>query len=107
VPVPVATVDPLRCHSDVLGATDRVGLSREQRVDERAEELTQQIRARPGELFLEQAGRVDTGVDGHHRVLLRVGCRRSLEGSRGGRHCFYSDTLTGDPYTTLLDATRE
>ncbi len=35
--------------------------------------------------FLEQASRVDTGVDGHRGVLLRVGFRRSLEGSPGGR----------------------
>ena len=95
VPVAVAAVDPLRGAGAVLGAADRVGLSRHQRVDERGEQLAQQIRARLGELFLEQAGRVDTGGDGHRRVLLRVGCRRSLEGSPGGRRCFYSDTLTG------------
>ena len=49
------------------------------------EELTQQIRARLGQLLLKHPGRVDTGIDGHRDVLLRVGFERSLEGSRGGR----------------------
>ena len=45
----------------VGGAADRVGLGRDQRVDEGRQQLAQQIRGRLGELFLEQAGRVDTG----------------------------------------------
>jgi hypothetical protein len=48
----------------VGSATDRVGLSRHQRVDERGQQLAQQIRACLGQLFLNQAGRVNTGRDG-------------------------------------------
>ena len=57
-----------------------------------------------GELFLEQAGRVDTGVEGHRGVLLRVGCERSLEGSRGGRHRSKTTRSPG-AVPTLPDAT--
>jgi hypothetical protein len=77
----------------------------EQGVDEALQQLAQQVRAGLGQLLLKQASRVDNRGDGHRSVLLRVGCERSLEGSRGGRHCFRSDTLTGGPYTTLPDAT--
>ena len=45
-----------------------VGLGRHQRVHERLQQLAQQIRRRLGELFLQQARRVDTSSDGHRRV---------------------------------------
>src|SRR5829696_4685288 len=44
-PVAVAAVDPLLRDGAVGSATDRVGLSRHQRVDERGQQLAQQIRA--------------------------------------------------------------
>jgi hypothetical protein len=84
-PVAVAPVGSIRAGLPVGGAADRVGLSRHQGVDERGQQLAQQIRARLGQLFLEQTSGVDTGGDGHRGVLLRVGFRRSLEGSPGGR----------------------
>lgn len=62
--VAVAAVDPLRAAGAVLGPTDRVGLSSEQRVDEAAEQLAHQIGAGLSQLFFEQVGRIDTGPDG-------------------------------------------
>src|SRR5690242_12928016 len=51
------------------------------------QQLTQQIRRCLGQLVLEHPGKVDTGVGGRYLcVLLRVGCERSLEELRGGRH---------------------
>jgi hypothetical protein len=97
VPVAVTTVDPVRGARAVLGTAHRVGLSRQQRVDERGRGAHATDRGSPGRAVPRAGGQGRYWVDGHRRVLLRVGCRRSLEGSRGGRHCFYSDTLTGLP----------
>ncbi len=51
----------------------------------RAEEFEQQIRACLGQLFLKQAGRVDTGRDGHWCSPFESAVRGSLEGSPSGR----------------------
>lgn len=81
MPVAVAGVDPVGAALAVAGAAHRLGLRREQRIDERGEQITHQIRARLGQLLGQELGRVDTGSSGHRGVLLRVGCERSLEGS--------------------------
>jgi hypothetical protein len=105
VPVAVAPVGPLGRDGAVSSAADRIGLRGQQCVDERAEQLTQQIRGRLGQVLLEQPGRVDTGGDGHRGVLLRVGFRRSLEGSPGGRRLLQRHAHQ-EPYTTLPDVTQ-
>ena len=46
----------------VLGTAHAVGLRRQQRVDERVEQLAHQIRARLGQLLVQEPLRVDTGV---------------------------------------------
>jgi hypothetical protein len=65
VAVAVAAVHPLVGHGAVLGAAYRVGLGRQQGIDEGLQQLAQQIGTGLGELFFEQTGRVDTGPDGH------------------------------------------
>src|SRR4051812_24556639 len=104
-PVAVAPVDPLQAAGAVLGTADGVGLRGQHGLDEGAEELAQQIRAGLGELFLEQAGGVDTGPDGHRGVLLRVAFRGSLEGSPGGRRLLRQRHAPRDPYPTLPGVT--
>ena len=79
--VAVAGVDPLAGAFAVAGAAHRVGLRGQQRVDERRQQVPHQVRARLIQLLGEELGRVDTGSSGHRRVLLRVGCERSLEAS--------------------------
>ena len=81
VAVAVAGVDPLAGAFAVACAAHRVGLRGQQRVDERGQQVPHQVRARLIQLLGEELGRVDTGSSGHRRVLLRVGCERSLEGS--------------------------
>jgi hypothetical protein len=95
VPVPVTTVGPLRARHAVLRAAHRVGLGRQQRVDEGLQQLTQQIRTRLSQLFLQQPGRVDTRRDGHRDAPFESALEGSLEGSPDGRHYTHSDTLTG------------
>ena len=85
-PVPVAAVDPIRARRAVGGATDRVGLGRHQRVDEHGQQLAQQVRVAWANCSSSRRAGSILGVDGHRGVLLRVGFRRSLEGSPDGRH---------------------
>ena len=63
------------------------------------------VQETPRELFLEQTGRVDTGV-----TVIVVSFLESVVTHHSKDHPLAvayvgSDTLTGDPYTTLLDAT--
>src|SRR5665811_807187 len=52
---------------------------------EGSEHVPQQVGTGLGEVFFEEAGRVDTGCDGHRRGSFRDGFSGSLEGSRGDR----------------------
>ena len=63
--VAVAGVDAIRRADAVLGAAHAVGLRAQQGVDEGAEELPHQVGTGLGELFVQEEGRVDTGVRGH------------------------------------------
>lgn len=77
MPVAVAAVASVRVPGAIVGAADGVGLRRQQRVDEAAHQLPQQIRAGLSQLVIQEASRVDTGIDGHRgglhsRVLWKV-----------------------------------
>ena len=89
---------------NVRSAAHRVGVRRQQRVDEALQQLTQQIRAGLGQVLVQELGGVDTGASGHRCASLRVGCRRFLEESRGDRAHVYARAVTTS-YTTLLDST--
>ena len=52
----------------------QVVIGGQQRVDERAEHLAQQIGRGLRQVLLKEAGRVDTGNDGHRRGSFRDGC---------------------------------
>src|SRR5690606_13242883 len=102
----VAGVDPLRGPFTVAGAAHRVGLGREQRVDERGEQITQQIRAGLIQLLGQELRGVDTGNSGHRCVLLRGW----LSEIPRRIHPVAAPTLqarahSGPSYTTLLDST--
>ena len=78
VPVPVAGVHPLRAAFAVAGAAHRVRLGAHQRLDERRQHRTQQIRARRRELVGQHTdGSIGWGC-GHRVVLLR----KTLRGLR-------------------------
>ena len=106
VPVPVAPVGPLRVTGAVVGAAHRVGLRRQQRVDERGQQLPHQIRAGLGQLA--HAG------TGQGRYLARRSSRCSFFEAVVRDHSkdhpmtatyMRSDTVTGCSYTTLPDST--
>ena len=86
MPVAVAAVGPLRAPDPVPGATHTVGLRRQQRVDERSEQLAHQVRAGLRQLLIQEPGRVDTGSDGHRDAPFESAVEGSLEGSPGDRH---------------------
>ena len=71
VPVPVAGVHPLLAAFAVPGAADRVRLGAHQRLDERGQHGTQQVRARRGELIGQEHFGVDRVSRGHRVGLLR------------------------------------
>src|SRR5215217_3159790 len=93
--VAVAPVEAVRVTGAVLGAADAVGLRRQQRVDERAEQLPHQIRAGLGQLLVQEHGGVDTGVRGHRDAPFESAVRGSLEGSRGDRTYIQQGRATG------------
>ena len=107
VSVAVAGVDPLAGAFAVAGPAHRVGLSRQQRVDERGQQIPHQVRARLRELLVQEAGRVDTGYSGH-----RCGSFfESVSQITRRIHPVAAPTLearahSGPSYTTLLDSTR-
>ncbi len=105
MPVPVAAVGPLRVPGAVPGAAHAVGLSRQQGVDERRQQLPHQVRAGLSQLLVQEDVRVDTEGRGHRSVLLRVGCERSLEGSRGDRTYVSRTRSPGSSYTKAMDST--
>ena len=71
MPVAVATVDPLRRAGAVLGATDSVGLSGQQRVGERGEELSGAVASLTREHML-----ISTQVD---KLVARVTAPDAIE----------------------------
>ena len=83
---------------------DRVGLGAHQRLDERAEHRTQQVRLGTLQVLGHERGQVNTvGVGGHRDDLLRSRLWRSLKDHAVAVFTSY-DTLSGlDSYTTSLD----
>jgi hypothetical protein len=74
VPVAVSGVHPLRIGLAVIGATHRVRVSGEQRVDHRGQQRAQQIRRRVGQALLQQGGRVENVRSGHRDGSFRGCC---------------------------------
>ncbi len=95
--VAVAPVHALRAGLPVRGAAHGVGLGRHQRVHERLQQLAQQIRRRLGELFLQQARRVDTSSDGHRRVPFLESVVRDHSKDHAVAVATPGDTLTALP----------
>ena len=65
VPVPVALVGPIGATFAVAGAAQGVRFGPEQGVDERGQQLTQNVRVAGGESFGEHSGQVDIVGRGH------------------------------------------
>src|SRR5690606_27461239 len=106
VPVAVAGVDPLRGPFTVAGAAHRVGLGREQRVDERGEQITQQIRAGLIQLLGQELRGVDTGNSGHRCVLLRGWLSEIARRIHAvAAPAWQARAHSGPSYTPLLDST--
>ena len=80
VPAAVAPVGPLGRASPVLGAADGISVRAHQRVDERREQLAEQVRRGLGQLLVQKPGRVDTGCGG------QLAAERGIATSNTSRH---------------------
>ena len=85
VAVPVALSRPARIGAAVLGTDYRVGISRQQGVDDRLQQAAHQIGTGLSQSFAEQASRVDNVRSGHRDAPFERSVEGELEGSRGGR----------------------
>ena len=97
VPVAVAGVRPLRAGLPVPGAAHRVGVGGHQRLDERGQHLTHQIRAGLGQLLVQEPDRVDTWDSGHRGVLFESVVRDHSKDHAVTALHLCSDTITGLP----------
>ena len=104
-PVTVAGIGPISGARTVRGAAQSVGFGAHQRLHERVQHRTQQVRLGTLQMLSHERGQVNTvGIGGHRVDLLQVDFERSSEGSRDGRLLRPHDTQVGeDSYTTSLD----
>jgi len=106
VTVAVARVGPIGAAGAVLGPADRVGLRAHQGIDERGQQVAQQVWGGVGQLLVQEPGRLDTGSSGHRMLFSRV----DLVGlSKNHAVAAYTSTTAPSPgpvsHTTLRDAT--
>ena len=106
VAVPVALRGAGRAGPAVLGPDHRVGVSREQRVDDRLQQRSHQIRAGLSQGFTQQASRVDNVWCGHRDDSIRECCERFARRITRWPHPRPLPGRSRRPrYTTIRDST--